>query len=163
MAKPAKARDGNLLARPDVPSPQGRVSGYARTEQGSDAGQVRLVSVHLQRVGFIDDIVLGITAVGRRRAVHLRAVVCLCRAFDAILLYANGACGAFAARIDETADPGEVTLFELRHLGTDLRDAPDDLVARHHRVDGRHRWFPLGADLVDVGVANAGVINVDKD
>ena len=49
---------------------------------------------------------------------------------------------------------------EALHLGADAGDPPDDLVAGHHRED---RAAPLVPGLVDVGVADAAVVDVDDD
>jgi hypothetical protein len=77
----------------------------------------------------------------------------------AVLLLALFAVAAHAARVHEAADAREVALLELRHLGAHARDAADDLVAGHHRVDGA---APLVAHLVDVRVADAAVLNLDE-
>ena len=77
---------------------------------------------------------------------------------EAVLLLAGLAVLALAAGVHEAADADPVADGVLRDLGADLADHAGDLVAGHHREQG---LAPLLAGLVDVGVADAGVRDVD--
>ena len=76
----------------------------------------------------------------------------------AVLLEAGLAVVALAAGVDEAADADAVADLVLGHLGADLGDDAGDLVAGDHRVV---RLAPLGLDGVDVGVADAGELDVE--
>jgi hypothetical protein len=77
----------------------------------------------------------------------------------AVLLLALAAVAADAARVHEAPNAREVSLLEARDLRADAPDAPDDLVAGHHRV---RRVAPLVPRLMDVGVADAAVFDFDE-
>src|SRR5207249_2910703 len=64
------------------------------------------------------------------------------------------------AAVDETADADGVAGLESGHVAADRRHMTDDLVARHAGVD---RPLPLRADLVEVGMADAAISDVDLD
>ncbi len=66
---------------------------------------------------------------------------------------------ASAARVDHAANPDQIAYFVLGDIRTDRGDFADDLVAGHKRVNGN---APFVARLVDVGVANAAVENLDR-
>src|SRR5206468_10227607 len=77
----------------------------------------------------------------------------------AVLLEALLARGAAAAGVDHAAHADGVADLELLHPRADPRDLPDDLVPHHQRV---LRRAPLAAHGVQVGVADAAVLNVDR-
>ncbi len=62
------------------------------------------------------------------------------------------------ARVDHAADADEVADLDLGHARPDLGHPPDDLVARHARVD---RVAPVVLGLVDVRVAHAAPEDVE--
>jgi len=64
-----------------------------------------------------------------------------------------------AFRPDLPADAGQVAFLKACDFSADTRHAPDDLVTRHHRIDG---IVPLAAHLMDVGVADAAEVDVDQ-
>ncbi|KAG1264606.1 hypothetical protein G6F66_014195 [Rhizopus arrhizus] len=114
---------------------------------------------HLHHEALLDHHVVGIAAVGRCTALAFAAVVGPGRAFGAVLLQVVLAGVAVAARVDHAADAGVVADLETGDVAADFGHAADDLVARHHRVD---RATPVVAGLVQVGVADAAVEDVDQ-
>ena len=92
-------------------------------------------------------------------AVVVAAVVGRDVALQAELLFAGEAVLAFAAGIDEASDPDAIPDGVLGDVLPDLADDAGDLVAGHHRED---RGTPFFARLMDVGVADAGVGDVDQ-
>jgi len=75
------------------------------------------------------------------------------------LFFAGHAGFAFATGIDETTDTDSVTDLPFLNLMAGLHYRADDLVAGHHRED---RCAPLAAGLMNVGVADAAVFDVDQ-
>ena len=67
---------------------------------------------------------------------------------------------ALAAGVDHAADADAVADGVPGDLGADLGDDAGDLVAGDQRVGLR---APVAADGVDVGVADAGELDVDQD
>ena len=61
---------------------------------------------------------------------------------------------------DHAADADAVADLVLGDVGADLGDDADDLVAGH---DGEGLRAPVAVDGVDVGVADAGVLDLDED
>ena len=78
----------------------------------------------------------------------------------AVLLVTVAAVVAFAAGVDEAADADTIADLVLGDVGTGFGDDPDDLVPRNDRV---RLASPVAVDGVDVGVTNAGVLDVDED
>ena len=111
-------------------------------------------------VGLVHHDAFGVAAEGHAAEVLVGAVVSEDREVEAILLQAAPATRAGAAGIDQAADGGEVAHLEFRDRAADLYDAADDFVAGHHRVDG---VVPFVARLVQVGVADAAIEDVDDD
>jgi hypothetical protein len=68
----------------------------------------------------------------------------------------------FAAEVEHFLCLGDagITDLEWGHVGAELHDPPDDLVARHDPV---LRAAPVVADAVEVRVANPAVLDVDDD
>ena len=119
---------------------------------------------HAQDEVLVDDDPLRVAAVSHRRGlVRVGRVVGEDRAARvAVLLEPFPAARARAARSHHAADGRQVAGLEPGHVGADLGDAADDLVAGHARIDGRPRR-PLVAGGVQVGVAHAAVEDVDLD
>jgi hypothetical protein len=89
-----------------------------------------------KHVVLIDGDASRIAAIGRRRlAVALIAVIGQRHAAFAKLLLASEAGRAGTVGIDEAADTDDVTLLPFAHMGADIDDLPDDLVARDHGKD----------------------------
>ncbi len=114
----------------------------------------------VQHVILVDGDAGGIAAIGRRLAVALIAVIGERHARLAILLLAGTAGLAAPAGIDEAADADDMTGLPFLDMVADLDHPADDLVARHH---GKDRAAPFVAGLVDVGMADAAIENVDQD
>ena len=79
----------------------------------------------------------------------------------AILLEALLTALATAAAVDEASDAHTITDGELGHGGAHRFHDADNLVARHHRIDGPDR--PLGTTLVHIRMANAVEVDIDED
>ena len=113
-----------------------------------------------QHVILVDGDASGIAAIGRGLTVALVAVIGERHAGLAILLFARKAGLAFAAGIDEAADADDVALVPLADMVADRGDTAHDLVPGHH---GEDRAAPFVAGLVNVGMANAAIEDVDQD
>src|SRR4051812_14848709 len=86
------------------------------------------------------------------------AVVGEGRELLAVLLESAPATRAGAAGVNHAADGGEIALFEFRDGTAGLDYASYDFVAGHDGVD---RIVPLVARLVEIGVADAAIQDVD--
>src|ERR1700679_3110659 len=78
----------------------------------------------------------------------------------AVLFQALAALRALMARIDEGADAHSVTDLILRHFAADRANHAGDLVTGNHWKDGT---APLIAGLMNIGMANAAILDVDSD
>ena len=76
----------------------------------------------------------------------------------AVILQPAGAVFAVLAAVDDAADPDQVAGLEGGDLGAHGRNPPDDLVTRHA---GKLGTRPLCADLVEVGMTDTAVGDVD--
>ena len=65
-----------------------------------------------------------------------------------------------SARVHHAADADPVADLVPGDVGADLGNDPDDLVAGY---DGEGLRSPVAVDGVDVGVADAGVLDLDED
>ena len=88
------------------------------------------------------------------------AVVGPDRSLAAVLFLAGPAARTHAARVDHAADAHSVADSVFGDGPADLLYDPRDLVARY---EGELDPAPLAASGVDVGVADAGVGDIDKD
>ena len=102
---------------------------------------------------------VGVAAVGHVAFVGF-GVVGADHAFGAVGLGAGFAVLAGHAGFDGDAYAGEIAGLELGDGSADGGDAADDLVAGNHGVHGA---APLVAHLVDVGVADAAVVDCNDD
>ena len=155
----AEAHDPQPLPGAHVPVLEGRVGRDPRAQERRHALE-RDPRGNADGVGLVDDDPLGVTPARRSQLVHLGAVVRERDVRLAVLLEASRAARALAARVHEAPDAREVARLELLDRIPDARDATDDLVAGDH---GKGRLAPLGARLVDVGVAHAAVEDLDLD
>ena len=101
-------------------------SSGAAASKGIDSGT-------LQHEVLDDDDVRGVAALGDR-AVAVDGGVGAGVALEAVLLLAGEAVLALAAGVDHAADADAVADLVLGHLGADLGDDADDLVADDLRV-----------------------------
>jgi hypothetical protein len=67
---------------------------------------------------------------------------------------------ADAAGVDKTADAGEVAYLKVFYFVADAADPAYDLMTGDHRED---RSAPFVTDLVDIGVADPAIKNIDDD
>ena len=160
MAEASEADDADLGAGADVPVAQGAVGGDARAEEGGHGGEFRLEFFgDGVNVAGVDHNVVRVAALGGGSVVVF-GVVGADEALGAVLLDVGLAVFAGAAGVDHDAYSGQVAYGELGDFRADGSDAADDFVAGDHGVD---RTTPLVADLVDVGVADAGEEDFDDD
>ena len=113
----------------------------------------------LQHEVLVDDDGLGVAALGDG-AVVVDTCVGLDVAVEAVHLFALEALLALTAGPGLAADADAVADLVLGDRGADLADVADDLVADDLGVGD---LAPVAADGVDVGVADAGVGDVDED
>jgi hypothetical protein len=73
------------------------------------------------------------------------------------------ALGVGSVGIYHATDCGQVAGLEFGNVGTNLLHAAKDFVADNARVDRRHEFTPLVADLAEVGMTDAAVKNFDLD
>ncbi len=158
VAEAAETDDAYFFVGADVPVAERGVGGDAGAEQRGDGGEVELGGDGVDVVLGGDDGV-GVAAVGHFALVGL-GVVGADHALDAVGLGAGFAVVADHAGFDGDADAGEVAYFEFGDGGADGGDAADDLVAGDHGVEGA---APLVADLVDVGVTDAAIVDGNDD
>src|SRR5690606_30578712 len=146
------------LARAGLPVLQRRVGGDARAQQRRGHVQRQLVR-DPDDVVLIDHDGLRVAAVGGL-PVLVQGVVGAGHALRAVLLLAAQAVLALAAEVDEAADADPVADRVPGDAGADLGDYAGDLVSGDH---GEDRLARALLDLVDVGVADARVLDVDQD
>jgi hypothetical protein len=135
------------------------IGGDAGTKQGRRALE-RNVLWDREHVILVDRDAGRVAAKGRRLAVTLVAVVGERHADLAILLLAFAAGRAAAAGIDEAADADDVAGLPFLHMVADLDHLADNLVARDH---GEDRVVPLVLHLMNVGVTDAAIKNVNQN
>src|SRR6266481_816432 len=78
---------------------------------------------------------------------------------DAELLIAGHAVGAHAARIDHAPHAGDVAFLKFFDGTTGLCHPANDFVSRHAGIHRRHSVLPFIAYLMQVGMANAAVLD----
>jgi hypothetical protein len=153
----AETDDGDLLARSGAPAAQRRVGGDASAQQRRGGGGVDALGHGQDEVGVYHDV--GRVAALGDGPVPVGAGVSGDHAGQAVLLVAVAAVGAFPAGVHHAADPDPVPDLMAGDLGADLGDDSDDLMSRH---DGERLRTPVAVDGVDVGVADAGVLDLDE-
>jgi hypothetical protein len=157
VAKTTEPDDAHALARLHVPVPQRRVRRDAGAEQRGRAGRIE-VRRHAEREGLVHHDAVGVAAVGDAAGVLVAAVVGEDGAAGAELLEIVPALAAGPARVHEAAHGGGVAHLEPGDLVADAGHAAEDLVAG----DGGPRGaLPLAAHGVQVGVADAAVLDLD--
>ena len=159
VAEAAETDDADLFAGADAPVAQRRVGGDAGAEQRRGCRRGRAGREGVDEVLGRDDVV-GVAAVGALAVRSVGVVGVDGAAVGAVDFEVGLAVGAVHAALDDDADGGEVAGLEARDGGADGGDAADDLVAGDH---GEEVVAPLAADLVDVGVADAAVVDGEDD
>ena len=125
--------------------------------RGAVAAEIQIFR-DVQRIGFIHDDAVGITAVGQAAGNFVRGVVGESRAGRAKLLQIFLAVFASAAGIHHAADGGKIAFLEFFHVRAGLDDAADDFMSGHAGIS---RAFPFIAGDVNVRVADAAVKDLD--
>src|SRR5690606_25253799 len=154
MAESAEPDDADLLPRPDLEPLERRIRRDPCAEQRSNAREVA-IRRHLQRVVLVDDVVVRVTTVGLRHAIHLGAVVRKGALLEAELLLAALTTRTFATRIDKASDAGNVADLGFGDRIAELGNSAHHLVAGHERIIRLERILPFIFLLVNIGVANA--------
>src|SRR6478735_11528895 len=108
---------------------------------------------------FIDDNLIRITSIGRRVSVFLRSVISKDAVAFAILFIPAAARRTLAARVYEASDADLIADAEPLHRRSDLRHRAHNLMAGHH---GKLRTTPFVACLMDIGVTNAAVADLNQ-
>ena len=157
VADTAQTDHSDVLAGARAPLLERRVRGDARAQQRRGHVQGQPVG-DTDDVVLVDDDLLGVAAVGGL-SVTTDVVVRLDSPPYTVLFLAGLAVVALAAGVDQAADAHAVADLVLGHAGADLGDDARDLVARDHR---EVRLTPALADQVDVGVTDAGELDVDQ-
>src|SRR5580658_9354408 len=154
MSQSAETDNSNLLSFAYLPMTQWRISSDAGAEQGRSAGGVEFVG-HAQHVRFVDHDAIGVAAVGDSTEDLVFKVIGQGETVQAVLLQTRKATGADTARVHHATDCRNVALLELLDGVADLDDTANDFMARDARIDGGHYLFPLVANLMEIGMANA--------
>ena len=158
MAQATDADDAHLLARTGIPVAQRRIGGDAGTEQRRDRSKLIDRVTDLQHEMVIDDDLLRIAAQRMARRVVGLAIIGAGPPLFAIIFQILFAAGACAAAIDQTAHAHDIAHLEAGDLCPDGADVTDDFMARNAGVK---RAAPFGADLMQVGMADAAIGDVD--
>lgn len=157
MAQPADTHDADLVSRPHLPVTQRGIRRNPCAEQRCDCGELRFVVPDAQNIALMHHDLLRIAAqsvtgrVSRRPVIRADHVV-------AIVLQPFVAICAVPATVNDAANSDELAHLEARHICADRRNTPDDFVSRH---TGKQRASPLGAYLMDVGMADTTERDVD--
>ena len=135
---------------------QRRPNGHSGAKKWRGGGVVKIFW-DLQNKVLFDHNILGVAAIAFF-AVVVTAVVGLDIAGSAVVFHAALARVAGATRVNEGSDSNPVANLELGDTVTNGSNLADDFVARNHWEDA---FKPLVTNLVDVGVTNARVLDVD--
>jgi len=138
-----------------------RVGRDSSAEQRSGARRIQ-VRRHTQHEMLIDDDAFGISAIRHAPEMLVRKVVGV-RGIGAELFEPGAAFRAGAVGVDHAAHGGKIADLELLHRRADFGDAADDLVSGDAWVDRGKKLSPLIADLVQIGMADPAVENVNLD
>ena len=159
MPKPAEADDRDFVARPDLPVFKRGVGGNARAEERPGGLRVQPVR-DVQHEPIRDNDLVRAAAVGRRAVAAVYSVVGRSGILLAVDFQPGAAGAALAAGVDQHADTDGLADLKVGDIGTNRRDAPDDLMARHHRVG---RVAPPVPRLVNIGMTDTAVKNVNRN
>jgi len=151
MSKTAKFDDAYLLAGTDLPMAERRVCRDAGAKQRRHGLQVHCLG-NFNDSPLLYHYLFRVSAERQIIAFAFLTVVGDGRTILAILLQALVARRAMAARVHQTAYPGEVSGFQLSDFRANGNDAPNDLVSWHHRIE---RVAPIAALGEDVDASTA--------
>src|SRR5262252_8319090 len=70
------------------------------------------------------------------------------------LLLSSLAVGTRTIRVDHATDRSQIARLEFLDGSADFGDAPHNFVARDTGIYGRHEFFPLVANLVQIGMTD---------
>ncbi|CAI8970677.1 hypothetical protein EMIT0P294_50214 [Pseudomonas sp. IT-P294] len=157
VAEAAHAENPDLIARFHAVMLERRVGSDAGAKDRRGAGQVEFFRDSHHEV-FADHDAVGVTAHGVAAIDPVRGGISHGRTFEAVLLQVRLTGFAAAAGIDHAADANQIADFVPGDIRTNGGNFAYDLVARHQRVNGN---APLVAGLMDVGMTDAAVENVD--
>jgi hypothetical protein len=120
----------------------------------------QVIAWSAQKSSMIDHDAFRIAAVSHAAGVLVFAVVYENDAAIAELLEVRPAIFASAAGINHAAHADQIALAKFLHVGSNLPDAPDDLVTRNAGVS---RAAPLVPHCMQIRVAHAAKQNIDLD
>src|SRR5436190_734660 len=160
VTEAAQANDADLLSFADVPMAQRRIRRDSRAQERRRARKVKLVG-DAQHEGFAHHNAVGISAVSYSAENFVFGVVGERGEIDAELLLTRAAVDADAAGADHAADTDCVAFFEPRYRVAGFRDTANDFVPGHNGINGWQRALPFIANLVQVGMTNAAVLDLN--
>src|SRR6266576_353631 len=160
MSKPAESNDGDFLPRSRSPVLQRRIESDSRAEQRRARIEWQILR-HPQHVVLIHHDSVGISAVSRG-TFFIACVVGPYGSDGAVLLESQPAFRARAAGIDETSHTNLIADFVLGNVLSNRCNDPGDFMSRHHRENRFLLIFaPFVASLMDIGVADAAILDLD--
>src|SRR5580698_8702343 len=116
-----------------------------------------------QNIIFVDHNLVGIASISRR-ALRIAGVVGPYREHSAVLFESALALGTGSAGVDKNAGANFVADLIFRNFASDRGDHTGNFMSRHH---GENRFFlifaPFVARLVNIGVADPAIFNVDDN
>src|SRR5437870_5425647 len=139
---------------------QRRICCNARAEQRRGTGRIKTVG-NTQHKRFVHDNALRIAAVGDAAEDFVIAVVGQDHFILAVLLFACDTTRALAARIDHTADCGNVAFLEFLNRAARLHHTPDNFMSWHTRINGRHERVPFVTNQMQVRMTDTAVQDLD--
>jgi hypothetical protein len=113
-----------------------------------------------KNVVLVDHDVRRVATEGQRLSVLFESVVGHHERAAAKLFLPVVASFAVPAGVHETTDTDRIACGEPRHRAPDTADPPDDLVPGNH---GEHPVSPLVANLMNIGMADAAIEDLDQD
>ncbi|MNN30577.1 hypothetical protein D3C81_1442310 [compost metagenome] len=157
MAQTPDTHHTDFATGAGVPMLQRRIGGDAGTQQRRHRCQLRLGMANAQHVALVDDNLLRVASERPTRGVRRREVIGADHAV-AVVLQTTDAVLTLLAAIDDAADANQLAKLEARDMRAYCGHPPDDFVARHA---GELGSGPLRPDLMQIGVADAAIRDVD--
>ena len=158
VTKTAEANDTDFHARADLPMSERGISRDSGAEERG-GGFERDSSRNGDNVVLVDSDLGGVSAVSWGFTVSLITVIGSGHSAIAVLLKASFAVLTGSAGVYEYADANSIADFPFGDIRSDGRDGSNDFVAGDHWID---RSTPFVARLVEVGVADAAVEDIDE-
>jgi hypothetical protein len=138
---------------------QRRIGGDAGAKEGGDAGERKILRDGVG-VALVDDVIAGVAPPGDGTVEAVGGVVGLDHAFNAEVLLSLFAGVAVPAGVDDDADGRDLTGLEPGDTAAGGGDTAYNLVTGNH---GKAGESPLVSRLVEIGVANPAIEDIDGD